>query len=94
MGKNDTLFVLYRCFTIVLQNTFAKRVYDTKKREELHAACKNVSYKHNVECSPLSCKSIIVVVKKTFFSNKTFVNKVFFGVIKFYPIAQKIHRLS
>ena len=29
---------------IVLQNCFAKQVYDTKKREELHAACKNVSY--------------------------------------------------
>ena len=41
----DTQFVSYTCFTIVLQNIFAKRVYDTKKREELHAACKNVSYK-------------------------------------------------
>ena len=41
--KNNTLFVLYRCFTNVLRNIFAKRVYDTKKRGDVHAACKNVS---------------------------------------------------
>ena len=44
MGKIDTLFVSYTCFPIVLQNAFAKRVYDMKKIEELHAASKNVSY--------------------------------------------------
>ena len=44
MGKTNTLFVLYRCFVIVLRNLFAKQVYDIKKRVDVHAACKNVCY--------------------------------------------------
>ena len=31
-------------FNNVLRNTFAKQVYDTKKRGDVHAACENVSY--------------------------------------------------
>ena len=42
MWKTNTLFVMYRCFNNVLRNTFAKQVYDTKKREDVHAACKKV----------------------------------------------------
>ena len=44
MEKTNTLFVSYKCFNIVLRNSFAKQVYDMKKREDVHAACKKVSY--------------------------------------------------
>ena len=46
MGKTNTLFVLYRCFNFVLQNTFAEQVYDMKKRGDEHAACKREKNKH------------------------------------------------